>query len=37
VGVRDLLVDALAGLPGADSDDECRHATDGQKLPFDLP
>ena len=37
VGVRDLLVDALAGLPGADSDDECRHATDGQKLPFVLP
>jgi 5'-methylthioadenosine phosphorylase len=37
VGVRDLLVDALAGLPGADSDCECRHATDGQKLPFDLP
>jgi 5'-methylthioadenosine phosphorylase len=36
-GVRDLLVDALAGLPGADSDCECRHATDGQKLPFDLP
>jgi 5'-methylthioadenosine phosphorylase len=36
-GVRDLLVDALARLPGADSDDECRHATDGQKLPFDLP
>ena len=37
VGVRDLLVDALAGLPGPDSDCECRHATDGQKLPFDLP
>jgi 5'-methylthioadenosine phosphorylase len=37
VGVRDLLVDALAGLPDVDSDCECRHATDGQKLPFDLP
>src|SRR6478735_3899893 len=37
VGVRELLVDALAGLPGPDSDCECRHATDGQKLPFDLP
>jgi 5'-methylthioadenosine phosphorylase len=37
VGVRDLLVDALGALPGPDADCECRHATDGQKLPFDLP
>ena len=37
VGVRDLLVDALGTLPGPDADCECRHATDGQKLPFDLP
>lgn len=36
-GVRDLLVDAVAGLPGADADCECRHSLDGQKLPFDLP
>ncbi len=36
-GVRDLLVDALAALPGPDADCACRHATDGQKLPFDLP
>jgi 5'-methylthioadenosine phosphorylase len=37
VGVRDLLVDTLAVLPPRDSDCGCRHATDGQKLPFDLP
>jgi 5'-methylthioadenosine phosphorylase len=37
VGVRDLLVDTLAILPPPDSDCGCRHATDGQKLPFDLP
>ena len=36
-GVRELLVDALGALPGADADCTCRHATDGQKLPFDLP
>jgi 5'-methylthioadenosine phosphorylase len=36
-GVRDLLVDALAALPGPDADCTCRHALDGQKLPFDLP
>ena len=26
-GVRDLLVDALAALPGPDADCTCRHAT----------
>ena len=36
-GVRDLLIDALQALPGPDADCTCRHATDGQKLPFDLP
>lgn len=36
-GVRDLLLDAIGALPGPESDCECRHATDGQKLPFDLP
>jgi 5'-methylthioadenosine phosphorylase len=36
-GVRDLLVDALGALPGPDDDCTCRHALDGQKLPFDLP
>jgi 5'-methylthioadenosine phosphorylase len=36
-GVRDLLLDAIAALPGPESDCDCRHATDGQKLPFDLP
>jgi len=36
-GVRDLLVDTVAGLPPADADCTCRHAVDGQKLPFDLP
>ncbi len=37
VGVRELLVDALRELPGPDADCTCRHATDGQRLPFDLP
>lgn len=36
-GVRALLVDAVAALPPADADCECRHTLDGQKLPFDLP
>ena len=36
-GVRDLLLDAIGALPGPESDCDCRHATDGQKLPFDLP
>lgn len=36
-GVRDLLVDTVAALPGPDADCECRHSLDGQKLPFDLP
>jgi 5'-methylthioadenosine phosphorylase len=36
-GVRDLLLDALGTLPGPDADCACRHALDGQKLPFDLP
>jgi 5'-methylthioadenosine phosphorylase len=35
--VRDLLVDAVGRLPAADADCSCRHALDGQKLPFDLP
>ena len=35
--VRDLLVDAVGQLPGPDEDCSCRHALDGQKLPFDLP
>ena len=35
--VRDLLVDAVGQLPPADADCSCRHALDGQKLPFDLP
>lgn len=35
--VRDVLVDALAALPPTATDCECRHALDGQKLPFDLP
>lgn len=35
--VRGVLVDALGKLPPADTDCECRHALDGQKLPFELP
>ena len=35
--VREVLVDALGGLPPADADCDCRHALDGQKLPFELP
>ena len=35
--VRDVLVDAIAKLPEPGADCECRHALDGQKLPFDLP
>ena len=36
-GVRDLLVDALGGLPDPDADCTCRHALDGITLPFTLP
>lgn len=35
--VRDVLVDAIGQLPAGDLDCSCRHALDGQKLPFDLP
>ena len=35
--VRGVLVEALGALPPTDTDCECRHALDGQKLPFDLP
>ena len=35
--VRALLVDAVGDLPPADADCTCRHALDGQKLPFHLP
>ena len=35
--VRDLLIDAIGRLPGPDQDCGCRHALDGQQLPFDLP
>ena len=35
--VRDLLVDAIGLLPSSDADCMCRHGTDGQKLPFELP
>jgi 5'-methylthioadenosine phosphorylase len=35
--VRELLVATVAGLPLSDEDCTCRHALDGQKLPFDLP
>jgi 5'-methylthioadenosine phosphorylase len=35
--VRELLVATVAGLPPSDEDCTCRHALDGQKLPFDLP
>jgi len=35
--VRALLVDAVGRLPGPDQDCVCRHALDGQQLPFDLP
>lgn len=36
-GVRDLLVEAVGSLPHQDTDCECRHALDGQRLPFPLP
>ena len=35
--VRDLLFDVVAALPPSETDCPCRHALDGQKLPFDLP
>jgi len=35
--VRGVLVEALGALPPTDTDCECRHALDGQKLPFELP
>jgi 5'-methylthioadenosine phosphorylase len=35
--VRELLVDALAAMPDSADDCICRHGTDGQKLPFELP
>jgi 5'-methylthioadenosine phosphorylase len=35
--MRDLLVNAVTELPPTDADCTCRHALDGQKLPFDLP
>ena len=35
--VREVLVDAVAALPPGGTDCACRHALDGQKLPFDLP
>lgn len=34
--VRDVLVDAIAAMPG-DDDCACRRSLDGQDLPFDLP
>ncbi|HEX6919278.1 MAG TPA: S-methyl-5'-thioadenosine phosphorylase [Actinomycetes bacterium] len=35
--VRGLLVEAIGALPPVDADCSCRHALDGQKLPFELP
>ena len=35
--VRTVLVDAVADLPPPEADCQCRHALDGQPLPFDLP
>lgn len=35
--MRDLLLEAIGRLPSSDTDCDCRHALDGQKLPFDLP
>ena len=35
--VRALITDVVAALPTADNDCSCRHALDGQKLPFELP
>lgn len=35
--VRSLLAATVAGLPSADLGCPCRHAFDGQKLPFELP
>lgn len=37
-GLRTLLMDTIGRLPADDADcATCRHALDGQKLPFDLP
>ena len=35
--VRELLYDVVAALPDSAADCVCRHALDGQTLPFDLP
>lgn len=35
--MRDLLLETIGRLPSQDTDCDCRHALDGQKLPFDLP
>jgi 5'-methylthioadenosine phosphorylase len=35
--VRERLVATVAGLPSTDDGCTCRHALDGQRLPFDLP
>jgi 5'-methylthioadenosine phosphorylase len=35
--VRALLLDVVTALPDADTDCTCRHALDGQTLPFELP
>jgi 5'-methylthioadenosine phosphorylase len=35
--VRTLLLDVVAALPDSFADCSCRHALDGQTLPFELP
>jgi 5'-methylthioadenosine phosphorylase len=35
--LKSLLRNVIGSLPGNDDDCECRHALDGQTLPFDLP
>lgn len=35
--VRALLAEVVSAFPPADADCSCRHALDGQKLPFELP
>jgi 5'-methylthioadenosine phosphorylase len=35
--VRSVLLDAVVALPPTGADCSCRHALDGQKLPFELP
>ncbi|MFZ5872358.1 MAG: S-methyl-5'-thioadenosine phosphorylase, partial [Actinomycetota bacterium] len=35
--LKALIGDAVTRLPGPDEDCACRHALDGQRLPFELP